>query len=141
MYTIVYKPNPLKTAFLAALTVLCYIAVYEFMSNYLLHSTMTMVSLTVLALIFVLRAIGIVVMYPGSFHYISAEVEKKENDALVAGIHSTMLELQEICRKVVVLDADSIRTNLYTVYAPKIVGALQNQNNLISKPRKRSKKK
>jgi hypothetical protein len=77
MYEITYKPSGCKIG-LGFVVVCCYIAAINFiLSYYITYSKLATATIAVVSLLAVIRAVGIFSMYPGSFRYIAAQIEKR----------------------------------------------------------------
>lgn len=76
MYTIIYKPSKSKTAFLTLLSLLLLIVLHEILKYYFKHYIIVTALILTLCILILVRGIGIFVMYPGTYRYLTAQMEK-----------------------------------------------------------------
>lgn len=96
MYEITYKPSGCKIG-VGIVIIGCYIlALNSILSYYITYSKLATVIITLVSVLAVIRAVGIFSMYPGSFRYIAAQIEKRENDHLLVCIHKHLITIIKI---------------------------------------------
>ncbi len=133
MYAIVYKPSIIKI--LLSLIVICiYVTgVYYFISYYFIHNTIIFLLVAVLSLLLLLRGIGIFLMYPGTFRYMNAQIQKNQNDNLLHNIHYSLNKIEEIANKICLQGLNNLKNGYFQYYATKIMDNFRNQVNALRK--------
>lgn len=93
MYTIVYKPSKAKTVLLIMVSLLAVVSLYQILKYYLVHYLIVTGVVVSACVGVVVRAVGVFLMYPGTYRFLAADMEKNENDYLLQGMHTTLLRL------------------------------------------------
>lgn len=100
MYSIAYQPSPPKTTLLLLISCLYCCSIYWLLAFYSLHPILYTALLASLSMLSVLKAVGVFAMFPGAFRYYSAQVEKNEQDRLLANLHHDLVCLVGACERV-----------------------------------------
>lgn len=121
MYEIVYQPAPSKLVMGLLVGVLYCFGLHYLLSFYFVHYTIITFIITLVTLLAVMRAVGIFAMYPGSYRYLAAQIEKTENDNLLYGIHRDMEAVEKISAKIFDWDLATIKRNYHQLYGNHII--------------------
>lgn len=76
MYTIDYNPSYFKIAILLILSIVYGVAVHLFIDYFFIHSAIITTLIIIFTLLVIIKAVGVFAMFPGSYRYIAATIEK-----------------------------------------------------------------
>lgn len=74
MYTIAYNPSCFKIITILVLAAIYGSAVHYFISYFFIHSSFVTVLVILFSLMLLIKAVGLFVMFPGSYRYVAAMV-------------------------------------------------------------------